>query len=111
MTYLKKLLSGTLLFVLFIFGLIYGTDNSTPVALAFLNWNTPMWPVSWWVLVAFALGTGFGFLLSVGMNVRAKVDTLKTKKEFQKSKDELDKLRTINLQCCRFIKTIFHTQA
>jgi hypothetical protein len=32
------------------------------------------------------------------MNVRAKVDTLKTKKELQKSKDELDKLRTINLQ-------------
>jgi|TARA_Y100000310_G_scaffold338250_1_gene427366 uncharacterized integral membrane protein len=98
MSYVKKLLLGIFLFFVFIFGLIYGTDNSEPVSLTFLSWNTPELPASWWVLVAFAFGTFFGFLLSVGMNVRAKVDTLKTKKELQKSKDELDKLRTINLQ-------------
>jgi len=98
MSTIKKLLLGLLLFVLFIFGLIYGTDNSTPVSLVFLNWKTPEWPVSWWVLVAFCLGTGLGYLLNIGVNVRTKVGTLKTKKELQKSKDELDKLRTINLQ-------------
>ncbi len=98
MSTIKKLLLSLLLFVLFVFGLIYGTDNSTPVSLAFLNWKTPQWPVSWWVLVAFAVGTGLGYLLNIGVNVRAKVDGLKTKKELQKSKDELDKLRTINLQ-------------
>ncbi len=98
MSYLKKLLLGMLLFVLSIIGLIYGTDNSTLVSLAFLNWKTAEWPISWWVLVAFALGTGFGLLLSMGMNVKAKVDTLKTRKELQNSRDELDKLRTINLQ-------------
>lgn len=98
MNYIKKLLLGMLLLVLFVFGLIYGTDNSTPVSLAFLNWKTPEWPVSWWVLVAFALGTVLGYLINIGANVKIKVNTLKTKKELQKSKDELDKLRTINLQ-------------
>jgi putative membrane protein len=98
MNYIKRLLLGLLLGILFIVGLVYGTDNSTPVSLAFLNWKSPEWPVSWWVMVAFALGIGVGYLMNIGMSVRTKVGTLKTKRELQKSKDELDKLRTINLQ-------------
>ena len=98
MNYIKRLVLGLLLGILFIVGLVYGTDNSTPVSLVFLNWKSPEWPVSWWVLVAFALGIGLGYLINISVNVRAKVGTLKTERELQKSKDELDKLRTINLQ-------------
>lgn len=98
MQFIGKLLMGALLLILFIAALIYGSDNSTPVPLAFLGWETGAWPVAWWVICAFLLGGLGGVLLGSALNVSLRMRLRKTRKELDDSRGELDRLRTLNLK-------------
>ena len=94
MNRIKKALLGLLLIIVFFLALIGATDNSSAVSLVFLEYATPAWPISWWVLIAFILGSVFGYLMSLGRNVRSQVAVLKTKRELSRSNAELEKLQT-----------------
>ena len=93
MNRIKKVLLGLLLIIVFFLALIGATDNSGAVSLAFLEYSTPAWPISWWVLIAFVAGSGFGYLMSLGRNVRSKVTVIKTRRELSRSNAELEKLQ------------------
>ena len=77
----------------FFLALIGATDNSGRVALVFLEYATPEWPISWWVLIAFALGACFGYLMSLGSNVRTRVTAMKTQRELNRSTAQIEKLQ------------------
>lgn len=94
MNRIKKILLGLLLIVVFFLALIGATDNSSAVSLVFLEYSTPAWPISWWVLIAFILGSVFGYLMSLGRNVRARVAVRKTRRELSRSNAELAKLQS-----------------
>lgn len=93
MNRIKKGLLGLLLIMVFFFALIGALDNSSTVSLIFLEYATPEWPIAWWVLIAFILGTIFGYLMSLGRNVRSQVAGLKTRRELSRSNAELEKLQ------------------
>ncbi|MFC3852892.1 LapA family protein [Salinispirillum marinum] len=57
---MKSLLSLIVLIVLLLAGVGLGLSNTTPVALSFLGFSTPMLPFFLWMLLA----VGFGFLLA-----------------------------------------------
>lgn len=93
MNRIKKLLLGLLLIIVFFLALVGATDNSSTVSLIFLDYATPVWPIAWWVLIAFVLGTIFGYLMSLGPHVRSQVEVLKTRRELSRSNAELEKLQ------------------
>jgi putative membrane protein len=93
MNRIKKVLLGFLLVIVFFLALVGATDNSGAVSLVFLEYSTPAWPIAWWVLLAFVLGSVFGYVMAFGRNVRSKVAVLKTKRELSRSNTELEKLQ------------------
>ena len=94
MNRIKKVLLGLLLIIVFFLALIGATDNSSAVSLVFLEYSTPQWPISWWVLLAFVFGAVFGYAMSLGRNVRSQVAVIKTKRELSRSNAELEKMQT-----------------
>lgn len=72
MNFLKKWTLRLLLVVVFLVALLAASDNSEMVRLTFLDFETPAWPVSWWMLLAFVLGVGFGLLLNAWSNIRLR---------------------------------------
>lgn len=98
MTFIRKMLLGIVLIVVFLVVVVASSDNSAPVALRFLDYGSPEWPLSWWILAAFVSGMLIGFLLTTWINFRMKIDNMRSQRELRKNKEELDKLRTMNLQ-------------
>jgi uncharacterized integral membrane protein len=94
MNRIKKILLGLVLAIVFLLCLIVATDNSSAVSMVFLDYSTPEWPISWWVLIAFVLGALFGYGMSLGRNIRSQVTVLKTKRELSRSNAQLEKLQT-----------------
>ncbi len=74
MTFIRKILFSVLLVCLFFVTLLAAVDNSDSVALKFLKWESPMWPVSWWVLMAFVVGVLFGIALNFYSNTMSRLD-------------------------------------
>jgi uncharacterized membrane protein YciS (DUF1049 family) len=93
MTSLKKLLLALLLAIVFILVLIGVTDNSSLVALTFIDYSTPQWPIAWWVLIAFAMGVLLGYLIGFGGNVKTRIEVMKSRRELQKSNQRLEQLQ------------------
>ena len=93
MTLLKKWLFRLLLFGVFIAALVGASDNSTEVPLTFLDDQTPVWPISWWMLAAFVIGVLFGTLLNTWSNTKLRISARNANKQVKKSAKELDKSR------------------
>ena len=74
MTFIRKILFSVLLVCLFFVTLLAAVDNSDSVALKFLKWESPMLPVSWWVLMAFVVGVLFGIALNFYSNTMSRLD-------------------------------------
>jgi putative membrane protein len=90
---LRKFLLVLFLMIVFILVLVAVTDNSSLVALTFLTYATPQWPIAWWILIAFLVGILFGYLMSLGSNVRSKVTALKSRRELEKTNTRLEQLQ------------------
>ena len=74
MTFIRKVLFFVLLLFLFVIALLAAADNSDAVALKFLDWRSPVWPVSWWMLLAFVIGVLFGMALNFYSNTLLRLD-------------------------------------
>jgi lipopolysaccharide assembly protein A len=94
MTFIKKWSLRTLLLLVFIVVLLAASENSQAVALVFLDFKSPQWPVSWWMLVAFVIGLGFGLVLNTLTNTRLRLDARRAKKIVAESQRALDQSRS-----------------
>lgn len=92
---MRRALVLAVLFVLFCLAFILSTDNSTQVAISFLEWQTGTWPVSWWVLSGFAAGIVTGLLMAIVGNWRLRMAVRKTQKKLVRTQAEVDQLRAL----------------
>ena len=93
MAHLKKWFVRLLVLVVFVVALLVASDNSDEVRLSFLTWQTPEWPISWWMLGAFVLGTGFGLVLNFFSNTRLRMNVRQANRQISRREKELDAAR------------------
>ncbi len=93
MNLIKKWLFRALLLIAFVAALLLASDNSTEVPLTFLDYQTPEWPISWWMLSAFVVGVLFGTLLNTWSNTRLRMSARSARIQVEKKTLELDRTR------------------
>ena len=93
MTFIRKVLFFILLVFLFVIALLAAADNSDAVALKFLDWRSPVWPVSWWMLMAFVIGVLFGIALNFYSNTLLRLDARHANKAAVDRTRQLDRAR------------------
>jgi len=93
MIYIRKVLFFILATFIFIAALLAAADNSDAVSLRFLEWESPAWPVSWWMLMAFVIGVIFGSLLNLYSNTRLRMNARAASKTAESRTRELDEAR------------------
>ena len=93
MGFIKKILFLFTALVAFLVALLAAADNSAEVALRFLEYETPVWPISWWMISAFVVGVVFGNLLNVVANTRLRMDARRARKTADGRTQELDQAR------------------
>ena len=71
--FLTRPLFGLFLVILFILVWLGSTQNSMPVTLRFLDFESPEWPVSYWLATAFGLGFIAAALLNMWSNTRLRM--------------------------------------
>ena len=75
--------------VLFVAVWLGSTQNSAPVELRFLDLVSPSWPLSYWLVLAFALGFFAAVLLNSWSNLRLRLRTRRAEGEVR-SVDKLE---------------------
>ena len=93
MGFIKKVLFLTIALVVFLVALLAAVDNSAEVALRFLEYESPVWPISWWMISAFVFGVVFGNLLNVVSNTRLRMESRRERKLVQGRIKNLDKVK------------------
>jgi len=93
MAFIKKTLFIFIALIVFIVALLAAADNSAEVALKFLDYETPVWPISWWVLTAFVTGVLFGNLLNLVSNTRLRMGARQANKSANLRTKELDQAK------------------
>ncbi len=97
MNLIKKWLFRALLLVVFVVALLAASDNSVEVPLTFLEYQTPEWPISWWMLAAFVVGALFGTLFNSWSNTKLRMNARSANKQAAKTTRELDKTKAASL--------------
>lgn len=93
MAFIKKTLFIFIALIVFIVALLAAADNSAEVALKFLDYETPVWPISWWMLAAFVAGVLFGNLLNLVSNTRLRMGARQANKAANLRTKELDQAK------------------
>lgn len=74
MKFIKRTLFILVVLMVAVIALLAAVDNSDEVALKFLDYESALWPVSWWILTAFVIGVVFGTALNLVSNTRLRMD-------------------------------------
>lgn len=92
---LAQLLSGLFLLLVFIASITFSYFNTTPIALAFANWQIPAQPVSVWIIGAFVCGGAIGLLLGTGLvrGLRSRAEIKRLTRQLDQAKQEIAHLR------------------
>ena len=93
MTTIKRLLFFIIALIAATLALLLGADNSDEVSLKFLDFETPVWPISWWILTAFVIGVVFGTVLNLVTNTRLRLNVRRANKVAEGRTRELDDLK------------------
>lgn len=93
MNAVKKTLFVLVALIAAVVALLAAADNSDEVALRFLEFESPVWPISWWMLTAFVIGVLFGTALNLWSNTRLRMDVRKANKTAAGRTRELDQVR------------------
>ncbi|MBT3426339.1 MAG: LapA family protein [Gammaproteobacteria bacterium] len=72
MSWIKKQLLKISLAITFLLVAVIASENSDAVQLRFLEFESPYWPVSWWLLTAFVAGFALGNVSKSWSNLRSK---------------------------------------
>jgi uncharacterized integral membrane protein len=93
MGFIKKVLFLSVALVVFLVALLAAAENSEEVALRFLAYESPVWPISWWMISSFVVGVVFGNLLNVVSNTRLRMDSRRERKIAQGRTKDLDRVK------------------
>ena len=93
MGFIKKVLFLSVALVVFLVALLAAAENSEEVALRFLAYESPVWPISWWMISSFVVGVVFGNLLNVVSNTRLRMESRRERKIAQGRTKDLDKVK------------------
>ena len=93
MVYIRKILFFVATFSLFILVLIAAADNSDPVILRFLQWESLPWPISRWMLLAFVVGLFFGAAFNFASNFRLRAAARQANRIASDRGGQLDEVR------------------
>ncbi len=93
MNFIKRTLFILLALVAFLVALLAAADNSDEVALKFLDFQSPVWPISWWMLTAFVIGVLFGTVLNLIANSRLRLNARRANKKAEVRTKALDQLK------------------
>jgi uncharacterized membrane protein YciS (DUF1049 family) len=94
--WLARLFWAVLAIILFFLAAL--AVNQEPVALHFLNWQTPRWSVFWWLLAAFGLGLLLGLCGITVLTTRLSLKNRKLSRQLGHAEQELHKVRNLTLQ-------------
>ena len=94
MNLIKKWLFRLLVVLVFVAAMLAASDNSTEVPLTFLEYKTPEWPISWWMLSAFVIGVIFGTVLNTWSYTKLRLNARSANKKVEKTVRELDKTKS-----------------
>jgi uncharacterized integral membrane protein len=93
MVYIRKILFFVATFSLFILVLIAAADNSDPVILRFLQWESLPWPISRWILLAFVVGFFLGAAFNFASNFRLRAAARQANRIASDRGAQLDEVR------------------
>ncbi|MDA0791447.1 MAG: LapA family protein [Proteobacteria bacterium] len=93
MRLIKKWTLFLLLFVVFVVTLVAASENSSSVSLQFLNYHSPEWPVSWWMLCAFVAGVLVASMLALISYTRLRFRYRAAMRQVERAARELDRER------------------
>ena len=93
MRWIKNVAAIALLVIVVMVGVIGQTDNADPLALRFLDYETPAVGTFWWLLVSFVLGAGAGFGICFFGFVRGKLTERRLKRSLDEQRRELEAVR------------------
>ena len=98
MKLLRNLLYIALVLIMAAVGALFALQNEMPVPLDLLVMTFEPRSLALWLLLAFALGGAIGMLMSSALVVRSRAALGSANRQLNKSKAELDKLRTAGLK-------------
>jgi len=64
MHWVKSFIARLALLALGVVAFVLATENSDPVALRLLEFESEAWPISWWIVISFFVGVLVGQVLS-----------------------------------------------
>jgi uncharacterized integral membrane protein len=64
MHWLKSFIARLALLALGVVGFVLATENSDPVTLRLLDFESEAWPISWWIVLSFFGGVSVGQVFS-----------------------------------------------
>jgi len=92
----------TLVFLLLVFSacIAFFYYNPSLVTISFGPWQLSEQPVSVWIIASFVLGGCLGLLLGFGVlkSFKSRIDIRRLKKQLEKQRLELEKLRSRSLK-------------
>jgi uncharacterized integral membrane protein len=91
MNFIRKSIFFFVALLVFVIAMLAAADNSEEVALKFLDFQSPVWPISWWMLLAFVVGVGFGTVLNLVSNTKLRMEARTARKTAEGRTKELDK--------------------
>ena len=94
MNLVRKWLFRVVLVIIFLTALVAASENSVDVSLNFLDYRSPKWPVSWWVLTAFVIGFSLGSLLNLFSNTRLRLRHRDAEKKIAATNRQLDNMKS-----------------
>ncbi|MEQ8407504.1 MAG: LapA family protein [Gammaproteobacteria bacterium] len=97
---LNRWLSGIILVLVFIAGIIFSYFNTEQVAIAFGNWQSSVRPLSVWIIGAFVTGGVLGLLFGLGVfrHFKSRSEIRRLNKELALAKKEVRQLRAMSLK-------------
>ena len=91
----RWLLGAITILVILLFALQNGESQ---ISVTFFKWTTPQLPLYLYLFIAFGIGMLFWTFVSMGNIFKLKGDIHKLQKKNKKYRDELDRLRNLNVE-------------
>ncbi len=97
MKWMKRVVVLLLLLVVFLWGMLFASENTTEVSLNLLMIEFPAASISVWIAASFILGCLMGMLSSILLVWRLKVINLRAKMKLGRSEKQLSQLNSVTL--------------
>lgn len=98
MKWIKRLFTFLLLLIVFFWGVLFTSENTSMVPLNLLIIELSAASISVWLIASFALGGLAGMFISLLLVGRLKMTSFRDRKKLARSEVELSRLRTVALR-------------